>query len=264
MPLSEPSERREKILLCAGAKTGKSTAMLSVAFWSWKSGDPRKFYIVDFDDAIPDLLLDPKYEGMDNYELMSVGPDWEEWLTTSDEVTQKAQKGDWIFFDMVDRGWRTVQEWYSLTVNKQSRAQMLLSAAKEGKTGWDLSRGIEWSVVNAQWDAFIKPPLLASKAHLFFTSEITDLGSDGGTADQKKDRREFGRYKPAGQKNLPYQVRSILRMERLARGRVLYTLGDRARKELNGDEMTDFFQVYLKGVAGWGIQSGGANESGSS
>lgn len=176
-------------------------------------------------------------------------------MEASHKVVENAQRGDWIIGDMIDRGWKLVQSWESETVRKKSSAEEKLTAAKEGKTGWDLFKDTNWIVVNSQWDLFIKPLLLSSPAHLFFTTEEQDLGEgrSNDPADVKNARQAFGRYKPAGQKSIPYQVRSILRMDRLARGRVLYTLKDRARKELNGETCTDLFLCYLRDIGGWGM-----------
>lgn len=262
MPLLPPnpdSPRREKIYLCGGPGTGKTTAALSAAFWSWKAGDPAKFYFLDFDDSLGDLLLDPRYKGIDNIIEIPVGPDWEDWTAAAEKAMQ-AQQGDWIVGDMIGRGWRVVQEWESRVARSSTRAADQLKAVQSGAKGWDLFRDINWVLCNAEFDQFIKPLLLRSRAHLFFTTEQKDLGAESRSNEPqsiKEARKEFGRYLPEGQKHIPFQMRSVLRIDRLARGRVLYTLKDRAREEMNGIDCPDFFQAYLK-PNGWEITSSDA------
>lgn len=78
MPLIEPQgNRREKLVLCAKAGVGKTTAALSIAYWAWKANDPRKFWFLDFDDAAGDLLLDAKYDGINNIEIITPANEWE-------------------------------------------------------------------------------------------------------------------------------------------------------------------------------------------
>lgn len=113
------------------------------------------------------------------------------------------------------------------------------------------------SAINGAYYDFIKPILLKSRAHVFMTAEEEEIQDNKNTpADMKEHMAQFGKWKPANaQKKLPYQCRTYLRLQRLARGRVLFTLKDRARQELNGDTMTpDFFTMYLKN-AGWTIEA---------
>lgn len=50
------------------------------------------------------------------------------------------------------------------------------------------------------------------------------------------------------------QCRSYIRLQRLARGRVMFTLKDRARKEMSGDDMKpDYFKGYMTSIAGWSV-----------
>lgn len=261
MPLVPPSNRREKLYICGPAGGGKTTTALSIAYWAFQSKDPRKFLFLDFDDSLGDLLLDERYKGMHeadggNCYLFTPDRKWEEWRAMMDKVLGMAERGDFIVGDMIGRGWRLVQDWEARVARDTTRNQTILDAAKGGAKGWDLFRETNWAVVNSEWEDFIQPSLLSSEANLLFTTEQQDIGGEakrGEAADTSNMRREFGRYVPKGQKELPFQVRSVLRVDRLARGRVLFTLKDRARKELDGETMPDFFLTYMKEIAGWGV-----------
>lgn len=256
MPLVEPSVRREKIVVCGQAGVGKSTCALSIAYWAHLSGDKRRFWYLDFDDSAGDLLLDKKYSDMTNIEILTPPYDWDAWLAAAKKVIENAQSGDFIVGDMIDRGWPLAQEWESTTLRGKDRTDEQIAAAKEGRTGWELFRDTNWTIVNGQWNNLIKPMMLQSPAHILLTTEVKDLGGEarGNEPQNVKDARvEFGRYLPAGQKSLPYQARSVLRIHRLARGRVLSTLKDRARREMKADECPDFMTSYMRDVAGWAI-----------
>lgn len=257
MPLIEPSLRREKLAVCGPAGVGKSSSILSVAFWAWQSEDTRKFWYMDFDDSAGDLLLDKKYQGINNIEVIETAYDWNSWMTASEKVVANAKRGDFIVGDMIDRGWPLVQSWEGEEVRGVDSADEKLALAKKGKSGWELFSNTNWQLVNSQWQKFSRPMLLSSPAHIFFTTEMKDLGSEGRGNEPdniKNARRDFGRYSLSGQKSIPYQMRSVLRLDRLARGRVLYTLKDRARDELVGDDCKDFFTDYMKRVAGWTVE----------
>lgn len=254
MGLVAPNNLREKLLVIGPPKAGKSTAILSIVYWMWKSGDPHKAYLIDADDSLEVLLTDPKYAGMDNYELFPVS-EWEDWTAASEKV-RAAGEGDWIGVDMADKAWRSVQSYFLREVRKKSRAEALLDASKKGKTGWEAFRDdFDWPTINALYDDTIKPILLSSRAHLIFTTEQDEVRSSGNmTEEQKRSVRDFGKFKPTGQKSLPYQMRTILRIDRLARGRIISTLGDRARPELDNEDLDDFFDTYLRKIAGWNIE----------
>lgn len=270
MPLVEPARGRvlrEKVLLIAEGKHGKSTCHLSVAYWAFKSGDARTFYIFDTEQAIEAVLAEEKYDGMlrsvdgevinpdGNIVLFNV-IDWDEYMSAQGVVMKEAGLGDWIVIDMVSHAWPAVQSYYLAQVVKKTRGESLLDAAKKGATGWDLFKAdYDWTTINGLYADWLTPMLVRSRAHIFMVAEQDEIReSSKMTEDQKEHMKSFGRYKAAGQKKLPFQCRSYLRLQRLARGRVLYTLGDRARTELSGADMNpDFFTCYLKNVAGWSI-----------
>lgn len=260
MPLIQPNDLREKILLIADGKHGKSTCHLSVAYWAFKSGDDRRFFIIDTEEAIEAVMLEDKYAGMrveegGNTYIFNV-IDWDDYMDAQQKIMAEARKGDWVVIDMVTHAWPAVQSYYLAQVTKKTRGQSLLEAAKKGASGWDLFKAdYDWTTINSLYDDFLKPLLVRCPAHVFMVAEQEEIReSNKMPEDQKEHMKTFGRYKAAGQKKLPFQCRSYLRLQRLARGRVLHTLGDRARTELSNSDMNpDFFHAYLKDVAGWSV-----------
>jgi hypothetical protein len=250
---------------------------LSIAWWAFLSGDTRKFYVLDTDDeAVLHVMNEPKYDGMlhsfngeihneggniilwsayewDEYERFSTYDNWEK------SIAAKAKKGDWIIIDFVTHVWTAAQEGFLHDAVNKTRGKVLSDAGKAGLEGWDMFKtDFNWNAINGAYYDFIKPILIKSRAHVFLAAEEEPINLDAKKlADELKEHgAQFGKWKAVGQKKLAYQCRSYLRVQRLARGRVLHTNGkDRARKELSGADMKpDFFSAYLRDIAGWKVE----------
>lgn len=267
MPLIEPPEGlREKILEIGGAGAGKTTDWLSIAWWAKQSDDTRKFYVCDTDDeAVLQVMNESKYDGMvrsfndelineDGNVIVYSCVDWPQYEEFSAKAVANAVKGDWIVLDFITHAWTAVQEGYLKDAVQKTRGEALYEAGVSGLSGWDMFKvDFNWPAINGSYFDFIKPILVKSRAHVFMTAEEEEIFGNKLTDDQREHIAQFGKYKAVGQKKLPYQCRTYLRKQRLARGRVLYTLKDRARPEMNGETCApDFFSYYLKG-AGWTV-----------
>lgn len=279
MPLIQPDNLREKILAIADAGAGKTTAWLSIAWWAFVSGDTRRFFVLDTDDeAVLHVMNEPKYDGMlhsFNGDVIHPGGNvivysayqWSEYQMFSDYtrylagkcVINEAKPGDWIILDFVTHAWSAAQEGFLHDAAQKSRGEVLYEAGVAGKQGWEMfATEFNWNAINGAYYDFIKPILLmASGTHVFMASEEAEIQANASKLpqDQKDHLAMYGSYKFVGQKKLAHQARSYLRLQRLARGRVLYTNGkDRARPEFKGETITpDFFTFYLKGAAGWDV-----------
>jgi hypothetical protein len=268
MPLVEPTNQtgnflREKILLIGPGKAGKSSCWLSIAFWAHISGDQRKFFVLDTDQAVRDVMNEPRYAGMlaeegGNVHLFDIDV-WNDYIEATEKIMTQVQRGDWIVIDFVTHAWQAVREAYVKMVAGKTVAESRLDAAKEGLSGWDLFTADEnYNVINPMYFDWIKKPLLRSGAHIFMVAEQGEIFEQKKMQEKDKEHlAQWGKWKAEGQKKLPYQCRSYLRIQRLARGRVLFTLGDRARKEFEGDTIEgDFFKTYMI-AAGWKVTDPG-------
>jgi hypothetical protein len=279
LPLVEPKDAagnflREKLLVIAGAGGGKTTAWLSIAHWAFISGDTRKFYVLDTDDeAVLHVLNEPKYHGMlysHNGVIHNEGGNliihsaysWDQYREFANmedfnkSIIGSAMLGDFIVVDFMSHSWAAAQDGYLRDAVDKTRDKALYEAGVSGASGWDMFKtDFNWNAINGSFYSFSKAILLQSRAHVFMTAEEEEIQDSRNMApDAKEHVAQFGRYKGSGlQKKVVFQCRSYLRIQRLARGRVLHTLKDRARPEYNGDDMKpDFFSMYLKG-AGWTI-----------
>lgn len=274
MPLVQPDNLREKLLVIGSGGAGKTTLWLTIAFWAFLSKDDRTFFVLDTDDqAVLHVMNEAKYEGMlrsFNGEVVNPGGNivllsafnWDEYQRFSDygnyqySVIAQAKPGDWIVIDFISHAWNAVQEGFLHDAAQKTRGQVLYEAGKEGLTGWDMFKtDFNWNAINGAYSDWIKPILIMSRAHVFMAAEEEQLNEQSRNLppDQREHIAQFGAWKAVGQKKLPYQCRSFLRVQRLARGRVLHTLKDRARKTLSGDSCDDFMKDYLCSTAGWGI-----------
>lgn len=270
MPLIEPGtgNLREKLLVIGGGGAGKTTIPLNVAWWAKQSGDTRKFYYMDTDDeAVLHVMNEDKYEGMihsfngevynpDGNVVITSVTDWADYAEFSAKTVANAVKGDFIVLDFITHAWTAAQEGFLKDAVNKTRGEVLYEQGVKGKEGWDMFKvEFNWNAINGAYYDFIKPILLKSRAHVVMLAEEEQIQESGSmTADNKEHLAQFGKWKAVGQKKLPYQCRTYLRVQRLARGRVLYTLKDRARDEWTGQTMSpDFFSSYLKGTAGWTV-----------
>lgn len=270
MPLIQPSKLREKLLVIGGGGAGKTYAHLLIAWYAFQSDDPRKFFILDTDDeAVQHVLFEPKFAELlhsidgevvnpsGNIHLFSART-WQDYLDFRDYVLKNHNEYDWVVIDFITTAWKAVRDaWLEDHVGK-THGQALQDASKQGLTGWDMFKvDYNYTVINAMYFDWLEPISLRTRTHLFWTAEMDEINESARNMpqDQKDHLRQFGKWKAAGQKKLSHQCRSYLRLQQLARGRVIFTNGkDRARKVLDGDDCNDFVKDYLVSVAGWRIE----------
>lgn len=272
MPLVEPDALREKILLIAPGKVGKTTSWASIAWWAHISKDPRSFFVFDTDDeAVLHVLNESKYDGMlrsvngevvnpeGNIVLYTVNK-WDSYLEALDkilpQIRYEGNRRDWIVVDFITHAWAEVQEAFLRDEVNKTKSEAMRDAYRAGLSGWDMFRtDYNYQVINPMYFEWFKAITVESRCHVFLCAEQDEIPENANrlSQDQKDHLQKFGRFKAIGQKKLPYQCRSYLRMQRLARGRVLTTQGDRARKEFDNDEVKDFMQDYLVGAAKWKV-----------
>lgn len=216
------------------------------------------------DQSVLQVLSDEKYKGLlaedgGNVHVTSVY-EWDDYQKFSDQTAKVVKKGDFIVLDFVSDIWSEAQDDFvrafsrENTGRERSKDELMIEAGIKNKQGWDMWKEIDmnWNAVNSAYRLFTKPLLVQGPAHVIMVAKGEKIQEGGKMTDDAKEHvAQFGSYKARGQKGLAYECRSFIRVQRLARGRVLYTLKDRARKEFSGETMTDFFQSYLVGAGKW-------------
>lgn len=166
------------------------------------------------------------------------------------DVLVKAKEHDWIVIDMADVLWSAVQVWYK---GRTTGAEdIALNDLERQWSGLDKAiTGFDWVDLRKHYYEAVKPLLFSSKAHVMFITPAEALYKDLEKNDTKK--RDYGKigFKPGGEKNLEYQVDTVLFLDKRARGRFYTTVGDRAREWLTDKEMTDHVKDFLIPVCKW-------------
>lgn len=255
VPLVPPSgSPREKILVYGDAKRGKTSSWLSIATLYQQTETPGTFWVIDTDDAMERMLSG---RGLKNVDVFPARK-WAQYREGAERAVSSAETGDWIVVDFIDRAWEKVRDWYLAEINDETPDQYFLRMKKELK---DAGRGgkknrmslydeIDWDVVKPEYAAFIEPLLYDTKAHLFFVCEEKAVWKEGKPTDKTK---------PGGNTGLPFQVHSVILLDKLKRGYTMNNVmwGDRERPAVENETYTSFAMQYLVAVAGWSIAKEG-------
>lgn len=255
-PLGSP---REKILVWGGPKVGKSCSHLSIAELYAATGTPGTFYIIDTDDAMPRMLYRRSLPNV--VVLPAIG--WSEYKAAGDKAVEMAGPEDWVIVDFVDRAWTAVRDWYFDVFLAEAPEEYFTRKKKEqiaeGRGGrknrLGLYEEIDWDVVNPEYNSFIKPLIGTSamkpnlRSHLFLVCEEKDVWEAG---------KPTGATKPGGQAGLQYQVHSLIKLDKVKRGRIMNNVGtDRERPDIENEAYDSFALEYLCKCAGWSMMKGG-------
>lgn len=252
MPLRPPKGLDpEKILVYGGYKVGKTSAWLSIAEMYKQTNTPGTFYCIDTDNAMRRMLWNRELDNV----VVYTANEWSEYREAGAKVYANAQAGDWIVVDFIDRAWEEVRNWYLMEINDETPEEYFLRKKKElkaeGKGGkkskLSLYDEIDWDIVKPEYNSFIKPFVVKTDAHLFFVCEEKDVWKDGKPSDKTK---------PGGHGGLPFQVHSLVRLDRLARGYIMNNDvgGDRQREKLVNETYESFALTYLCRIGGWTIE----------
>ena len=247
----ESAGPRERILLMGAAGSGKSNAIISIA----KSIDAT-VHVLDTElDTYERLMWEEEHVGnLDYYGVMT--DDWMAMKAWSEGIHKVVDRDDIVVVDSMTPVWSAVQQWFSDEIMGDSLDDLMLEARRELKggnvnpfEGWT-----DWSVINAQYQRFIRNLLRcnAAKAHVIVTAVLDVIQQD----ESKETRALFGKFgaKPRGQKRLAHFPHDILFMRQTREGWEFDTAkaqGTRAKPD--NVKVVDFAKQYLMGVAGWKV-----------
>lgn len=249
------SLRRERILLMGAFGTGKTTNWLNIAKWAHATESPARFYAIDTDSAL-EAFLGPgtQYSHLDSRQggniQWAAAYDWEEYEEIMSSYSAVIGPDDWLIIDFISPAWEAVQSWYVNQVFKQDAAEYFLEARKAMKGGNPLDGWKDWQYINKVYKRWIDQVIHRTGGHKLFTAQVKSIqeGADRAT------RAMFGAHgvMPAGQKQLGYQVHTILLNQVTRQGAVTTTtVKDRERPVLTDASINEFTIEYLVNVAGW-------------
>jgi hypothetical protein len=255
MPLHPSVNLPERILMMGAFGTGKTSGWLQIAQWAQRTKSVSRFYVLDTDSgkAVQRMLLSPssRFAGLENVEVVECYG-WEDYTKGLDGFLGKATERDWIVCDFVGTAWEAVQTFYVDQIYGSDMGQFFLDARANMRGGNPLDGWKDWSVVNRLFRGFADNLFLSNPAHVYVTAQAQTLRE----TDAKEVKAVFGAHgvRPVGQKNLAYQVHTVLLSQQATPDKwVLNTIKDRERPALVGAEYNDFVRDYLMPVAGWSL-----------
>jgi hypothetical protein len=243
----------ERLLFFGVQGTGKSKAVLDIA----RQCPAATFRVVDTDYSQSfRRALELEYTDLRNviYEWVDQ-EEFEEMADCIATYADETQEGDWCVVDSMTPSWNGVQGYFIEQVHGDDDAGYFLHVRKEierlnreQKSLGALEGWMDWPVINKMYRRKIIRPLRVCQGHVILTAELSKVSDE----DDKEVRNLFGPYgvKPAGQKSLGHFPSSVFMLTKPRAERYeITTIKDRQRPEFEGDELTNFFNDYLKPIA---------------
>lgn len=248
-----PGLSQERLLLTGPFGSGKTTAYLSIAKWAIETGSDARFYVLDSDRAVNHLLSTPTWSKYSAPFTVYEVYDFPDFTGALEQVRPQVRPHDWTIVDFMDAAWPAAQDHYTNEIYDRSLANYFLDMKKRGKDGNPLDGWKDWSVINKIYGDFAKTLFYGTASNVLVTAKSKALSD----TDSKQLRAEFGGHgiRPAGQKDLAFQVHTVLYMQNAGtQGWYMNTVKDRGRTYHQGTQLTDdydFAMAYLMGTAGW-------------
>jgi hypothetical protein len=241
------SARRERSLLFGAMGTGKTNALVSILHRIRASGSDAQCFWLDTDNVAD--VYGVEEEGAIVYPVW----EWGDYVRALDSAWAKVNNPedgrceDCLFIDRANLAWPyVIQDWIGRTQGKTMEEFF----AKSVDTAY---KDVSWNQVNTAYDGVMKRAFLRWPGHVFVTASEEDVKREGTWADSAKVQADFrSGKKPAGQKDLAYQLLSVIWMQEKRSGEYVYTsIKDLRREKPVGAEVGDFSVSYLADIAGW-------------
>lgn len=256
--LASSSAAKERILSIGTWGSGKTTGWVSIARWYRNTNTPGMFYVLDTDNTSLRSL-----EQDDDWEKNVVRVDINEWSDLTKQTTDwfnNATGDDWLIVDSIDKPWTMVQDHYVEEMFGKEADIFFMDQRKANQAGHPLASdyGSNWTVINKLYSKWMGQ-VIRWPGHVYACSPsqpVSEPNAQGKGGDSREIRETFGRYgvRPAGQKNLAFQVHTVLLMQSPAKDEWSITsVKDRSRELLLRAPVIDFTMSYLLAVAGWQV-----------
>jgi hypothetical protein len=253
----------ERILIYGPPKVGKSRAVLSVARRHADANSDARFHVINTEAGYLKMMAG-EFGGLDNVTVYDVA-DWPELKAAAKTINDaKLRPHDWIVLDLASALWTMVQDYYVDQVFPDARIGDLgdLFALSRTDSSVELDGWKDWSVINKLYNSVMHRLIIRPPGHVIVVTgskPLLETSKSGKVGESAEVKNTYGRVgsKPAGQKDLDYQLDSIIYMERTLSGKYLMTTtGDRDRERMEAVEVGDFGITYLMGYAGWQMGAG--------
>ncbi len=257
MAIHPTQTRRERILCYGPPGSGKSKSWRDIADWIYKTKATAHVYACDSDNAWEAQC--PSDDHLDGIVTVANMRTWDDYKGNLEEWGKKASREDWLVLDMGHHMWSKTQEAFFDKAFGKDIDEFFLEARKTG-TNVGGEYGVNWNVINKMYGKLVDY-LREWPGNLLVCCPAEDIhlpDPKGRGGDDPKVLSLFGKFgvKPTGQKNLPYEVHTVLLCQQSPDGWVMSTVKERTspeqpREYLAGEKVTDFVSTYLIKVGQW-------------
>lgn len=257
--LHNPYPVRERALLIGAWKSGKTSACLSIAKALHDTGSDARMYVIETEPSWAKYLLLPSspFHDLPNVEYSPVTR-WPEYTEVMNKYLSVAREQDWIVLDSATAAWQAVQAYYYEEAYGKTIEEVLMGRKKKQAASGqeDGNEGMrDYQTINPIYFRFILP-WANGRSNIIATAQEKSVGY----REAKSTTDMFGKEtvaegaKPDAQKDLAYQVDTVLRFRAAIPGKDyrVTTIGDRGNRELwVGRQVVDFGIEWLTQSCGW-------------
>jgi len=271
MPVISPHAYREWILLYGPFCSGKTHAYLSLAQFYAQTQTPGVFHIIDTDYAVrvqmekfPEIHEVKDGGNLSIYECY----DFADMQTAAKSISDTARPSDWVVLDKETTAWKGAPDYYCRSRFDKSADQIEMEykqlMERLGKPAVDSGLLRYYgNGINPMYEHEFRDLLLyKSRANVIICADSKEVNSSDPKSRGPRDSRDVAQqfeqvgFKPAGQKDTPGKMHTIILLDQRYRGRWFATTvrerGD--RQSWSNQELVSFPHQYLLGPAEWKVQ----------
>lgn len=183
---------RELIMLGGKDGVGKSSAIVSVAWWVEQCKPDARFYVIDteakFRSALAsfgsDMPHNIRYVKTDNMNAVT---------DTVAAVLAEHRPGDWLGIESMGPVWDMAQDLAYQSIAGTSKAAYLEARPKSGKGSGPIPSPDDfWKIAKGAYDgAFLDPLRHSETLNIIMSSVAKPIKADSGFMKENKDRKAF-------------------------------------------------------------------------
>lgn len=211
---------REFILLAGKDSVGKSSAIVSLAWYIEQTQPDAKFYVIDTENKFVSALKSFGTDAPRNI-LYYKCDDMNAITDAIDEVMSKHQRGDWCAVESMARVWDRAQDLAYRATSGVSKVEYLEKRPKSGKGSGPIPSPDDfWKIAKGAHDgAFLDLLSGSTTLNVILSTTVLKPKADGfmkENADRKAARVELGMdVGMGGAPALPYQPETLCLLERV-------------------------------------------------
>lgn len=244
----------ERILVFGGPGSGKSSCWQSILI---ATPPDVIFHVVDTDNSWRDVQYQPQFDGHRDRIRLYEPFTWPEHVEAITKIRKNTTRQDWFVVDMADSIWDAVQDFYDdhRFAHASTWEEQMELMIDDTEADDDPAR--RWGPIKNMYRKWEHAFTHMGCNTLAATRQKEMKKSKGNWfREHKQHIRDFGRLglRPAGEKNLPYDVALNVHLRKKAGGWEMEMIKDRKDEKRWDPEVrsvSNFAVDYLIGLAGW-------------